>query len=92
MLNILTKTLVCGYLVQGAGFWGSFVSKCERPMAEYRSQSSGCYVNCFLSTILSFDSALCLKCSRVGKEDNSNFYVPLVHPFSLVFQFQAIVH
>ena len=25
MLNILTKTLVCGYLVQGADFWGSYV-------------------------------------------------------------------
>ena len=25
MLNIRTKILVCGYLVQGADFWGSYV-------------------------------------------------------------------
>ena len=29
MLNIRTKILVCGYLVQGADFWGSYVLKSD---------------------------------------------------------------
>ena len=36
MLNILTKKLVCGYLVQGADFWGSYVLKKGTTVATHR--------------------------------------------------------